>query len=176
MKVYRCISYEELISYNNNEIYHSELKSFGINTFSYEKDIEYIHFFYYPESCEIYLKNKPYLQTNIMICDIPKRILKKYIGYGFYSQVVPDYTIPILEFAIPLEEFNLKYIKKIISNEEIELYLNGVKFDNYLRNLPIEYCSMDMYGFKKGYNKYSVLNMKKIDKSLKLKKERKNEK
>ena len=49
MKVYRCCSWDETMSYKNNKKYSSaSIMDKGANTFIYESNKDYIHFFSIP--------------------------------------------------------------------------------------------------------------------------------
>lgn len=115
MVVYRCVSERELAcmigigSFINSP--------HGKNTFEYEKDIQYKHFFYYYDSaisfmdaqnCDRYYDK----YSIIMAYDIKHEILKEYFGLGKYNfECVRDElkdsilryfkTIYYPEFAIP---------------------------------------------------------------------------
>ena len=47
MLVYRTCNAMEIKSYLEGRKYHSMLKKFGVNTFKYRDDTEYIHFYNY---------------------------------------------------------------------------------------------------------------------------------
>lgn len=161
MKVYRCCSWDETMSYKNNKKYSSvSIMGKGTNTFMYELDKDYIHFFLYPENCVYCLYDKQFSISSIIVCDIPDDILERNFGYGYYSEIYEGRYIPTPEFAIPIEEFKIDYIKKIISPPtKVRSELDEDKFKEYLKMLPEEYAPDYCFGFNDGYDKYSVLNM-----------------
>lgn len=108
IRVYRCIKLQEVINKyknENNKIFDNN----SLNTHQYQKNKEYIHFFRYDEfaRCYFYLgKDGNYDFPNdryilYMTANIPKEILDKSLGYGFYKVNVEDVIIP--EYAIPVE-------------------------------------------------------------------------
>lgn len=115
MVVYRCVSVREIATMIG-------ITSFinaphGNNTFKYEKDIQYKHFFYYYDSAISFMdsqNNDRYYDkyTLIMAYDIKDELLKEYFGLGEYnlkcvSKKLKDSilqyfkTIYYPEFAIP---------------------------------------------------------------------------
>jgi len=115
MIVYRCVSERELACMIGIDSFINS--PHGKNTFEYEKDIQYKHFFYYYDSaisfmdaqnCDRYYDK----YSIIMAYDIKNEILKKYFGLGQYNlECVRDElkdsilryfkTIYYPEFAIP---------------------------------------------------------------------------
>lgn len=88
MLVYRCCSREEILFYLDGRKYQKSFKSYGTNTFSYDEEVDYIHFFLYPESASYFGKSVSNV-FGIISCDIPDEILENHFGYGYYSRVVP---------------------------------------------------------------------------------------
>lgn len=118
MRVYRCIKLQEVINKyknENNKIFDNH----SLNTHQYQKNKEYIHFFRYDEFARYYFylgKDGNYDFPNdryilYMTANIPKEILDKSLGYGFYKVNGEDVIIP--EYAIPVEEFDSNYIVDI---------------------------------------------------------------
>lgn len=159
MKAYRCCSSNEICHYLNKEKC-SLSGCVGTNTFNYDKDTDYIHFFYFPENCAYYTKRRSYRVSNIIICDVPDELLKKYLGYGYYDGICGGRYIPFPEFAIPLDEFSIDYIKRIIEPNSIQREFNESRFQEYLEMIPEEYtANWETGSFKEGYTKDSVVEM-----------------
>lgn len=113
--VYRCISERELACMIGIDNYINAPR--GKNTFEYEKDIQYKHFFYYYDSATSFMDaqniDRYYDKYSIIMAyDINDEILKKYFGLGQYNfECVPNEakdsilqyfkTIYYPEFAIP---------------------------------------------------------------------------
>lgn len=79
----------------------------GMNTFHYEQDVDYLHFFYFYDSAilfkKIQNKTKNFHYTSIVAYDIPETILKQHFGFGHY--VINDSSI---ETEMLLESFKNK--------------------------------------------------------------------
>ena len=121
MHVYRVITKEELLNSLGNkniEVYGSR----GKNTFCYDKDISYKHFFKYLESAKMFfdgsLDDGCYIKYELFcLYDIPVELLDKYKGFGLYKGVVNDYKeLPVPEFAIPDEYIIPDYLVDIGRN------------------------------------------------------------
>lgn len=129
MLVYRKISNAELESYLLNDINYQNKKVTGENTFKYNLEKEYIHFYkYFLDACHF-----GYEHQYIMIADIPSDILKSRIGVGSYLM-----TRDRIEYAIEKEIFDKSYIvdfckldnsnkAKIDSYNNREEYLTSIK-------------------------------------------------
>ena len=139
MLVYRMCSDMEIKCYLEGRRYCSMLKKFGVNTFKYSDDTEYIHFYLFPESC---LRNVYYVPigTGYIICDIPKELLDKYFGYGYYPDIIDGKYVPLPEFAIPTDLFSLNYIKSINDVDSFKESLNQSKYDDYLGEVVDKYA------------------------------------
>jgi len=158
MKVYRCCSVTELNGYKNGIVCNNEYGS-GTNTFVYDKNVDYIHFFLFAECMFHYKKNFGGYYTNYFVeYDIPLDILKKYFGYGFYEGIIPGFYTPVPEFALPCDEFKVKFISDI-SCVEKDCYLRNQAWDFYISSIPREYLAdYECGSFKCGYDEYSVLD------------------
>lgn len=159
MKIYRCCGDEELAAYKNSQKILKET-GFGTNTFNYG-DGKFIHFFLFAEGMYHYKKHKNSRHTKHFIeCDIPFEILKKYYGYGWYEGIIPGYYVPLPEFAIPIEEFNPKYISGI-SDEVVEDWLRNDDWVQYKNNIPKEYLADYLSGsfITPGYDERSILEV-----------------
>lgn len=114
MLVYRTISSSELLSLINGIKVENYNTIRGQNTFKYEKNKSYIHFFKYEKHALYYMKktNNP-----IMVrLDIPDDLLGN-IEYGFYGDVdtyyddyLYGYYIPLPEYIITNDVFKKEYI------------------------------------------------------------------
>lgn len=111
--VYRFVSEREKKAIENNDlsqigiIWHD--KNAG-NTHKYKEGTKYIHLLdNIKDSITLYRefgKNKQYFCTY----SIPKRILKKYAGKGFYIPVGYETFNTVKEYAIPIEEFDINWL------------------------------------------------------------------
>ena len=81
MLLYRFCIDAEIDSYRNTKKYKTYKKS-GTNTFTYLDNEYYIHFFYFPELCSYYFK-KINRNGMIIVCDIPKYLLKDMMNIVF---------------------------------------------------------------------------------------------
>lgn len=91
------------------------------NTFHYKRDKRYLHFFKNPDDMEImqnfYLKDG----KNYYFCsfDIPTLKLITRMGSGYYTARGYDLDYDTKrEFAIPVDEFNPKWIRDAILDEK----------------------------------------------------------
>ena len=114
MLVYRTASSAELLNLVNG----TEIKNYNVihgeNTFKYEKDKTYIHFFKYEEHALYYMKKKN--NPIILRVDIPDELLGN-LEYGFYGDVdtyyddhLYGYYIPLPEYVMTCDKFNKDYI------------------------------------------------------------------
>ena len=115
MIVYRCISERELACMMGISDYVNA--PYGKNTFNYEKNIQYKHFFYYYDSAVSFMDaqnmDRYYDKYSIIMAyDINDELLKEHFGLGRYNlEFVPKElkdsilqyfkTIYFPEFAIP---------------------------------------------------------------------------
>jgi len=109
MQVYRVV-----VS-NNNANRKGIRDSFNLlNTHHYDNSKDYIHFFKFGAFAKYFYKLEEMISSQdddyILVADIPKEILNKYLGFGFY--VYDGELIPIPEYAIPKEEFDSAFIVK----------------------------------------------------------------
>lgn len=114
MLVYRTVSSAELLNLVNG----TEIKNYNVihgeNTFKYEKDKSYIHFFKYEGHALYYMKKRN--NPIILRLDIPEELLGN-AEYGFYSNVdtyyddyLYSYYMPLPEYIITTDKFNKDYI------------------------------------------------------------------
>lgn len=100
------------------------------NTFNYDKDKRYIHFFRYKSFIQQFF-DADNSEGIILSADIPDELLDKYKGFGFY--IIENQEIPIPEYAIPLEEFNEDYIVGV--KKGLEVNVEHEDFNEYKRYL-----------------------------------------
>lgn len=150
MIVYRCLSSNEILGMINGEQYRTYTVAGG-NTFRYNKDTEYKHFFHFAEHAEYYQKERgkriyPVIGQYV----IPDEIIDQH-GFGFYNNVktmrnngLSSYSMPLPEIIVNTMFIDNSYLYKI----ESELYsdfvtnrLNGK--DNERYNEPI--CDYYLY-------------------------------
>lgn len=138
MLVYRMCCAKEIKCYLEGRNYHSLIKKFGINTFKYRDDIDYIHFYLFPDSC---LRDMYYVprDTGYIICDIPEKLLEKYFGYGYYPDIIEGKYVPLPEFAIPSDLFSLDYIKSINDVNSFSESIKQSKYEDYLKEVVDKY-------------------------------------
>ena len=105
MIVYRCISERELACMMGapNNVKGPR----GLNTFKYEKNVQYRHFFYHYDSAISFIDiqniDRYYNKYSIIMAyDIKDELLKKNFGLGQYnlSCVPNNYKDPILQFQV----------------------------------------------------------------------------
>lgn len=145
MIVYRCLTSDEILEMIYNKIDISEHTILGENTFKYEKDIEYKHFFLFAEHANFYKNLNRRFYPVIGQYVIPNNIINEF-GFGFYDGVkttrnnsLSGYYIPLPELKINRSDFKSEYLYKL----ESELYSDFVikkldKNDNTKYNEPIE--------------------------------------
>ena len=157
MRVYKVITKEELNACINNESLDitNLTANIGNNTFHYEEDVSYMHFFKYIESAKLFYQaskvNPNTKQYNyIAAFDIPKEVLDQYIGYGFYygnkeknGEEIPA-AIPIPEYAIPRQLIHREYLidarKELpIRHKKTIQYYDYYKYIKYLKTLYIKH-------------------------------------
>lgn len=142
MIVYRCISERELACMMG--IPNNEIGPRGLNTFKYEKNVQYRHFFYHYDSAisftDIQNIDRYYNKYSIIMAyDIKDELLKKHFGLGQYnlSCVPNNYKDTILQFfkTIYLPEFAIP--SSLITNDMI------VGIGNKHRITPVSYIYYD---------------------------------
>ena len=69
-----------------------------------------------------------------MTANIPKEILDKYKGFGFYDLNYEEIIMP--EYAIPIEEFSSDYIVDI-TNKPMSFYIRKNENEEYMRYLQL---------------------------------------
>ena len=114
---------------NDNNILNKPWK--GINTFIYDKDKEYLHFYFFPEHAD-FLQNTKYKNNSCVIkCDIPINLLEFGIGlYNFYFNFKKS---PFLEARIDFSNFKDNFI--IEKKDRIDSnWKNKILYKRYLRD------------------------------------------
>ena len=114
MIVYRTVSSSELLSLINGFKIENYNTIRGQNTFKYEKNKSYVHFFKYQEHALYYMKKRN--NPVVVRLDIPDDLLGN-IEYGFYGDVdtyyddfLDGYYIPLPEYVIETNDFKKEYI------------------------------------------------------------------
>ena len=141
MRVYRCIKLQEVINKylkKKNEKFDNST----LNTHKYQEEKEYVHFFRYNEFATYYFnlgKDGSYEKANdnyilFMTANIPKDILEKYRGFGFYELNGEKFPIP--EYAIPIEEFEPEYIVNI-TNQPRSFYTREKEGEEYKKYIEL---------------------------------------
>lgn len=96
---------------NDKSIINKE--SVGCNSFNYDKNTDYLHFFILPENAKVYKKLK-YDNENkksfVYKCDIPYKIIKNNFGIGMYRWYFPSIRTPFLEVRIKKSDFVEEFI------------------------------------------------------------------
>lgn len=125
------ILYRVILNANNI----SNPKINGLNSFNYQDNIEYLHFYILPENAEIIQLDKYYqgISTYILKCDIPYEIIKDNFGVGLYTWYYRFKKVPFLEVRIKKEDFIPNFI--IDKSGYINaLWKNHFIFERYLIN------------------------------------------
>lgn len=157
MRVYKAITKEEFMACMNNETLDIRglTANIGNNTFHYEEEVSYMHFFKYIESAKLFYqasKSNPNTKQYdcIAVFDIPKEILDQYTGYGFYygnkeknGEEIPT-AIPIPEYCIPRQFIQGEYLidarKELpIGHKKTIQYYDYHKYINHLKKLYIKH-------------------------------------
>ncbi len=140
MRVYRCITTREITNlYKSNKKYQTTICALNTYQFNFEKD--YIHFFRFYESALYYKKRNDSSKNPwdhcvlMMTANIPHSLLKESLGYGFYSGVdkrLTCYITPIPEYHIDTTLFKNDYIVEV-SDKVNPMYRNKrSEYDDYI--------------------------------------------
>ena len=143
MIVYRCLTSSEIISMINGSDYNKALIK-GCNTFNYDNDIFYKHFFIFANHANYFKKEKgkPYPCIGQYIIPDDKIIEK---GFGYYSSVktmrndkLYHWYMPLPEIIIKKDDFKNSYLYKIESDLYSDFVTNKLNDgDNKKYNEPI---------------------------------------
>ena len=121
----------------------SNTKVKGFNTFEYDDNEDYIHFFLLPENIEVYqfLEYEQYnIESIILKCDIPNNIIQ--YGVGLYYWYYNFKRVPFLEARIKTKDFKEEYIIDISNHIQSE-WKDFEIFKRYLIN-----CIYNQKAFK----------------------------
>ena len=80
----------------------------GINTFKYDNDTKYLHFYFFPEHAEFLQKTKYKNEGIILRCNIPIELLE--FGIGLYNWHHNFRKEPFLEARIEYDKFKEEFI------------------------------------------------------------------
>lgn len=135
MYVYRAMSSDELINIingvNSKDILHK-----GLNTFKYEQDVDYIHFYKYAQHAFI---NSHMFGTIVAKIKLDDNIIPP-LEYGIYTGIKTDYddTLSLNNFPIP----EIVIDRKLFSNNNIIGFSNAFT-ENFQRsedgNFPLSF-------------------------------------
>ena len=176
MIVYRCLS--ELGIANMMGIPNKTEGPRGYNTFKYEENIEYTHFFYYYDSAISFLEAENldrYFNKYVIIAayDIDEKILKEHFGLGKYNfRCIPkDKKDKLLqffehtyfpEFAIPTETITKEMLVGIGNSKRITpvSYINAETLEQLIGINQQSFLEYEKWLFDNGTNvqKEIVLN------------------
>lgn len=85
----------------------------GVNTFDYEQGEQYLHFFILPENVEVFqllaYKNRN-IDSEILQCDIPFKLIKNNFGAGMYRWYDPKIRTAFPEVRIKAADFSEKFV------------------------------------------------------------------
>ena len=129
--VYRCLSGNEVLDMiNPSNRNYDRIKNH--NTFNYENDINYKHFFIFENHAEIFIPK--YKDSLIGVFAIKEELIDQ-MGYGFYSNVKTKNNsklgymeIPIPELIVREENFNKESLIRLYNPLQNELYYG--QYDN----------------------------------------------
>lgn len=173
MIVFRCVSERELA--NMVGIANPLNAPRGQNTFKYEKDINYKHFFYFYDSAIFFMNaqnNDRYYNkySLIMAYDIPNEILSDHFGLGTYrvscvSELLKDYILSYFdiiyfpEFAIPEILIKKDMIVGIGSQKRITpiSYISYDKMENIITNSQKDFLNYEKWLFENGTNVFKEI-------------------
>ena len=164
MIVYRCLTSCEIISMINGSDYNKSLIK-GCNTFNYDNDIFYKHFFIFANHADYFKKEKGKSYPCIGQYIIPDdKIIEK--GFGYYSSVktmrndkLYHWYMPLPEIIIKKDDFKNNYLYKIESDLYSDFVTNKLNDgDNKKYNEPIiDYFRSDPNSI--GYLDYSYADV-----------------
>ena len=143
MIAYRCLTSSEIVSMINGNDYNRALIK-GCNTFNYNKDILYKHFFMFANHAESFKKKNSKAYPCIGQYIIPDDKIVE-MGFGYYSDVktmrndrLYNYYMPLPEIIIKMADFENSYLYKIESDLYSDFVINELNDgDNEKYNEPI---------------------------------------
>lgn len=138
MILYRCLTSDEIIGMINDTSYNNSTIC-GENTFKYENDVSYKHFYLYPDHTKVY-KNNSIIGQYI----IPDDAIDQY-GFGFYGSVKTErndklfgYYMPIPEVTVKEDDFKKKYLYSVSTFVSRYMQMNKLnRYDNEKYSEPI---------------------------------------
>lgn len=124
-EVYRICSYEEATEIlSNQEFIGRQFEQCNANSHQYETGKEYTHFFNRKRDVVNFSSG---IGQYLLTCRIPKELLDKYYGEGYYLNIYDIHRkVPIEEFAVPTEELTFTYLERVekitsfIPSEDVE--------------------------------------------------------
>lgn len=188
MVVYRCLTSSEIISMINGSNYNYALIKGG-NTFNYDNDVFYKHFFIFANHADYFKKKngKPYPCIGQYIIPDDKIVE---MGFGYYSDVktmrndkLYHWNMPLPEIIIKKDDFKNEYLYKIESDLYSDFVTNKLSNDDnkkynesiidYFRSDPnsigyLDYSYADVY-YEMVYQlaKKNDMNLEKVANILK---------
>ena len=169
MVVYRALTCDEIMCMVEDKDY-SKYKKAGKNTFAYEKDEAYKHFFIFGDHAEFY---KPRINAPaIGVYDIPEdKICQR--GFGFYGPVVTPINYALSSYNFPFPEIIIKYEddtkESLITitpgfNQQQAIYSYGVvnPFEKTFKANGYKYSYADVY--------YEIVNKLALEHDMDMKK------
>ena len=119
MYVYRAMSNIELLNrikgINTNETFHK-----GLNTFEYQKDTDYIHFYKFPHHAFI---NSDIFGTIVAKIRLSEDIIPP-LEYGIYTGIKTDYDESLSSNNFPIPEIIID--RRLFSNDNIISFSNAL--------------------------------------------------
>lgn len=164
MIVYRCLTSSEIISMINGSDYNKALIK-GCNTFNYDNNIFYKHFFIFANHADYFKKEKGKSYPCIGQYIIPDdKIIEK--GFWYYSSVktmrndkLYHWYMPLPEIIIKNDDFKNSYLYKIESDLYGDFVTNKLNNDDNKKynESVIEYFRCDSNS--SGYLDYSYADV-----------------
>lgn len=109
----------------------------GVNTFNYDNNEEYLHFFLLPESAEIYQRLKYTnndIESVVIKCDIPYSMIKNNFGVGMYRWYYPRTRSSFLEVRLNKKDFDNSMVIEVSDNVE-ECWKNKAIYSRYINKI-----------------------------------------
>ncbi len=140
MKVYRYLSEDELnhmLSGRINRLGSNFSSEYSANTHKYKRGVRYLHFFLKKDSIKYIqeLHDASFQDYYTATFNIPMLTLMRFRGKGRYQKCrifINSEIVQPIEFAIPVDEFDVKYLVDYKLDEDHHKYVEGCK--NLLKN------------------------------------------
>ena len=164
MIAYRCLTSDEIVSMINGSDYDKALIK-GCNTFNYDNDSFYKHFFIFADHANYFKKKNGKSYPCIGQYIIPDDKITE-IGFGYYGDVktmrndrLYHWYMPLPEIIIKKDVFKNSYLYKIESDLYIDFETNMLNDDdNKKYNEPIiDFFRGDLHS--RGYLDYSYADV-----------------